>query len=51
MAIDVRCGGDIAVAQPLLDQLHLHALRDQERGAEVAQIVESYDEDNVPFIP
>ena len=28
------------MAKPLLDQLHLHALRDKERGAGVAQIVE-----------
>ena len=33
---DVRRGGDVAVAQPLLDQLHLHALRDQERRTGVA---------------
>ena len=41
MAIDVRRGGDVAVAEPLLDQFHLHTLRDQERGAGVAQIVEA----------
>ena len=29
------------MAQPLLDQLHLHALCDKERRAEVAQIVEA----------
>ena len=29
------------MSQPLLDQLHLHALRDQERGAGVTQIVEA----------
>ena len=41
MAVDVRRGGNVAVTQPLLDQLHLHALRDKERGAGVAQIVEA----------
>ena len=41
MAIDVRRGGDVAVTEPLLDQLHLHALRDQERGAGVAQSVKT----------
>ena len=41
MAINVRRGGDVAVPQPLLDQLHLHALCDQERCAGVAQIVEA----------
>ena len=41
MAVYVRRGGDVAVAQPLLDQLQLHALRDKERCAGVAQIVEA----------
>ena len=41
MAIDVCRGGDVAVAKPLLDQLHLHALRYKERSAGVAQIVEA----------
>ena len=41
VAVNVRGGGDVAVAKPLLDQLHLHALRDQERRAGVAQIVEA----------
>lgn len=41
MAVYVRRGGDIAVAEPLLDQLHLHALCDKERRAGVAQIVEA----------
>ena len=41
MAINVRRGGDVAMSQPLLDQLHLHALRDKERGAGVAQVVEA----------
>ena len=41
MAIDVRRGGDVAVAKPLLDQLHLHALRDKERRAGVAQVVKT----------
>ena len=41
MAVDVRRGGNVAVAQPLLDQLHLHALCDKERRAGVAQIVEA----------
>ena len=36
MAINVRRGGDVAMSQPLLDQLHLHALRDEERHAGAA---------------
>ena len=41
MAVDVRRGGDVTVSQPLLDQLHLHALCDKERRAGVAQVVEA----------
>ena len=41
MAVNVRRGGDVTVAKPLLDQLHLHALRDKERRAGVAQIVKA----------
>ena len=41
MAVDVRRGGDIAVAQPLLDQLHLHALCDKERRTGVTQVVKT----------
>ena len=41
VAVDVRRGGDVAVSKPLLDQLHLHALRDKERCAGVAQVVEA----------
>ena len=41
MAVNVRRGGDVAVAKPLLDQLHFHALRDQERRAGVSQVMES----------
>ena len=33
VAVDVRRGGDVASSQPLLDQFHLHALRDKERCA------------------
>ena len=40
-SLDVRRGGDVAVAKPLLDQLHLHALRDKERCAGVAQVMEA----------
>ena len=41
MAVYVRRGGNVAVTQPLLDQLHLHALRDKERRTGVAQVVEA----------
>ena len=41
MAVDVRGGGDVAMSQPLLDELHLHALRDKERRAGVAQVMEA----------
>ena len=41
MAVNIRRGGDVTVTKPLLDQLHLHALRDKERGAGVAQVVEA----------
>ena len=41
MTVDVRRGGDIAMSQPLLDQLHLHALRDKEGRTGVAQVVEA----------
>ena len=30
VTVDVCRGGDVAVAKPLLDQLHLHALRNKE---------------------
>ena len=36
VAVDVRRGGDVTVAQPLLDQLHLYALRDKEGRTGVA---------------
>ena len=36
MAVNVRRGGDVAVAEPLPNQLHLHALRDQARRAGAA---------------
>ena len=41
MAVDVCRGRDITMSQPLLDQLHLHALCDKERCAGVAQIVKT----------
>ena len=41
MGVDVGRGGDVAVAQPLLDLLHGHALLQQQTGAGVAQIVKT----------
>ena len=41
MGIDIRRGGDIAVAQPLLDLLHGHALLQQQTGAGVTKLVEA----------
>jgi len=41
VAIDVRRGRDVAMSHPLLDQLQLHALRNEERRAGVAQVVEA----------
>ena len=40
MGVDVRRGGDVAVAQPFLDLLHGYALLQQQAGAGVPQIVE-----------
>ena len=39
MGVDVGRGGDVAVAQPLLDLLHGHALLEQKAGAAVPRIV------------
>ena len=41
MAVDVRCGADVAVAQPFRDLLHGRVVGQQERGAAVPEIVEN----------
>ena len=41
MAVAIRRGRHVAVSKPLLDQLHGHALRDEERGTRMPQIVEA----------
>lgn len=44
MCIDICCGAEVAVAEPFLNLLHHHAMLQQQRGAAVAQIMET----NVP---
>ena len=41
MAINIRRRAHIAVSKPFLNQIHRHALRDEERGAQVPQVVEA----------
>ena len=44
VGVDVRCGGDVAVAQPFLNLLHGHALLQQQAGAGVPKLVEAENE-------
>lgn len=41
VGVDVRRGGNIAVAQPFLDLLHRHPLLEQQAGAAVPKLVEA----------
>ena len=41
MGVDVHGGADVAVAQPRLDQLQIDAVLQQQRGAAVADLVET----------
>ena len=41
MAVDVRRGADVAVAQPFLDLLHGHVVGQQQRSAAVPEIVKT----------
>ena len=41
MSVDVRRGGNVAVAQPFLNLFHGHALFQQQAGAGVPKLVEA----------
>ena len=41
MGVDIHGGADVAVAQPLLDQLQIDAVLQQQRGAAMPEIVET----------
>ena len=41
MSIDIGCGGEIAVSQPLLNLLHGNAIGEKQAGARVAEVVEA----------
>ena len=41
MRINIRCGREIAVPQPLLNHLHRDAVGQKQTGARVAQIVKA----------
>ena len=41
MAVDIRRGADVAVAQPFLDLLHRHVVGQQQRGAAMPEIVKA----------
>ena len=41
MSVDVRRGGDVAVAQPFLNLFHGHTLFQQQTGAGVTKLVEA----------
>ena len=42
MGVDVRRGGEVAMAQPLLNVLERHAVGQQQAGTAVTQIVKAH---------
>ena len=49
MAVDIRRGADVAVAQPFLDLLHRHVVGQQQRGAAMP-LRYNYDKPEKPRI-
>ena len=49
MCVNVGCGGNIAVTQPLLNLLHRYPLFQQQAGTGVAQVVESNPAQTILF--